>query len=266
MSRRHLASMSSVGRLYECQAWSIGALPVAPEKPGPPARFGQSVHSLSHWWFMGEPTNVEAAEVENNVVPSDRGRLARVWANLEAWLVENAAAAWVSEIAYALDPAAGTARILGRGIDRKYEEHGGLPHELWGSADIVWTDGETLFVRDIKTGRSPAESHRAQLAGLGLAAWLTPREQYAELLGYPVRSSPVAVDAAVIRANEVGVEELDCVTYEADELRAILAETKRVWCEPSERMVGGPHCTYCPARKHCETGQRALVQLKARAA
>jgi hypothetical protein len=45
-----------------------------------------------------------------------------------------------AEIAYAYDPVTNTARKLGEDIGRAYEEHGLLPHEVPGTADVVWLE------------------------------------------------------------------------------------------------------------------------------
>lgn len=74
------------------------------------------------------------------------------WACARAWIDANWKPSWVAEPAYAWDPIADTARLLGVDIHREYARAGKLPHEKAGTLDIRSVEGDTVYVYEIGTG------------------------------------------------------------------------------------------------------------------
>jgi hypothetical protein len=164
-------------------------------------------------------------------------------AHATAWIDANRHPSWRSEVAYAFCPVTGKARILGYNIDREYEKHGKLPHEIGSSADIAGMEGETVTVDDWKTGRSIADSVWMQLEQLCLMAARATGAWHAR--------------ARVLHATDYGIVVTER-TYD-DAALARIGDQLRVDVEAIEDAwpVTGPHCDgqYCPARAGCDLYQ-----------
>lgn len=164
-------------------------------------------------------------------------------AHAMAWVDANRAPSWRAEVAYAYDPQAGTGRILGYDIGRRYDEHGKLPHEIAGSADIAGMEGETVVVFDWKTGRSISDSVWFQMEWLCLMAARATGAWHAR--------------AVVLHATDYGIVPSER-TYD-DVALARVAEQLRIDVSAIEDAwpVAGSWCDaqYCPARAGCDLYQ-----------
>lgn len=179
--------------------------------------------------------------------PTDPGRsLKWLEARLEhamTWIRANRQPGWRAEVAYAYNPQTGAGRILGYNIDRKYEEHGLLPGELAGTADIAWLGGDTVVVYDWKTGRAIGDSVWAQMEWLCLFAARATGAWHAR--------------AVVLHATDYGIIPLERPYDDvelwriAEQIRIDVAAIDDAW------PVTGTHCDacYCPARAGCDLYQ-----------
>ncbi len=185
-----------------------------------------------------------ASYIKTGVRPVETGRRLK-WLedrldHATAWVDANRSPSWRAETAYAYEPNAGTGRLLGYDIDRRYTEYGKLPTEIAGSADIAGIEGETVVVYDWKTGRSVTDTVWHQMRWLCLMAAKATVAWHAR--------------AVVLHATDYGVIQSE-QTYDdvqlwriAEELRLDVAAIEESW------PLVGPHCDqlYCPARAGCE--------------
>lgn len=231
---RQTASRAAL--LGSCQYWARVGVPWD-ESTGRSAKMGDEYHKAI--------APVVDATLATPPFPPTTKWFRERFAHGVAWVDANGVPGMRAEAAYAYDPEADTARLLGYDIGRKYEEHGKLAHEIAGSADIVWLDGDTVHVRDWKTGRSVTDAVWPQLEWLGLFA---------------VRATPgarIAV-AGALHVTDYGVGgpaprmfgEADLKTI-ANEIRERSAMVADAWPEPSENCDG----CYCPARPACDLYQ-----------
>lgn len=155
---------------------------------------------------------------------------------------------WKVEMAFAYDPATGAGRVLGYDLGRKYAEAGLLPHEIAGSADLVWMSGETVVVVDHKTGRSITDSVWPQMSWLCVMA--------ARALG------AWAARAVIWHATDYGIIEYEqhyddvALARIADGMRVNIAAVPDSWPTPGEWCSS----LYCNAREACLPYQQ-LVQI-----
>ncbi len=231
-------SMSGLPLYTECAAPSRPGIWMAPDKSNPAARFGNAAHLLMQWSLMGQLVDIGAAVAKEKVAPADVDRLGRLWATLDGWTRDTRKIGWRPEVALAYDPVTGVGRELGQCIERKYEEHGCLPSELPGTADVLCLDGDCAVVYDLKTGRSEAASYRWQMRGLGLAA----------ARRYQVSRARIVV----VKANEVEVDDSWREELDADDLDQA-GEVVRVAWQSEGVARPGAHCEahYCRAREKC---------------
>lgn len=191
-----------------------------------------------------------ASYIQTGVRPVETGRALK-WLedrldHATAWVDERKGAGWKVEMAFAFDPRTGQARILGYDLGRKYKEAGLLPHEIAGSADVVWMSGETVVVVDHKTGRSISDSVWPQMRWLSVMA--------ARALG------AWAARAVIWHATDYGIIEYEQhyddieLARIADGMRDDIAAVPDSWPTP------GPHCDsmYCSARAACPLYQISL--------
>jgi hypothetical protein len=152
------------------------------------------------------------------------------------------------ELAFAYDVETGVARVLGRGIGRKYGALGNS--EIAGTADVVGGSDGMVYVGDYKTGRSyvePAERN-LQLAFLALAA----------ARAYRVTSATVEI----LRVREHGELWIDRATLDVFDLDALATRLRylvrhvheaddRVSRGEVPNLSEGPWCDYCPSYLAC---------------
>jgi hypothetical protein len=170
-----------------------------------------------------------------------------------------------TEVAYAWDPPADTARELGRNIDRQYAQHGRKPYELAGTVDAVAVAGTRLIVGDWKSGRSrvrPAALNRqlhyaVVAAARALEAIGVVITEAVGFIGYAPDAGRPVFDVAPTW-NTMGIDRL------AGELQDILGTAAALKLEDvrPEHLRVGPQCRYCPAFRHCPA-QRAMLRLYA---
>ncbi len=188
-----------------------------------------------------------ASYIQTGVRPVETGRTLK-WLedrldHATAWVDARKDSGWKVEMAFAYDPQTGESRILGYDISRKYEEHGLLPHEIGGSADLVWMSGSTVVVVDHKTGRAISDSVWPQMEWLCVMA--------ARALG------AWGARAVVWHATDYGIVEY-VKSYDdlqlwriAEQMRIDIAAVADSWPTP------GLHCDalYCSARAACDLYQ-----------
>jgi len=139
---------------------------------GPAARLGTALHSFA------ERVVNQAGKLDLDVIAKenklDEGQRAELSELAQSWTAayerhDNDRA----EVAYAYDPTNDTARELGVGLARYEVKRLAKPHELTMILDLVRIDGDTVTVKDWKTGRqsgmADAEDH-TQLRVGALAA------------------------------------------------------------------------------------------------
>lgn len=165
--------------------------------------------------------------------------------------------AYASEVAFAYDVAADTARELGRGLGRKYE--GLSATEVPGTADVVGLTRDAVLVFDYKTGWQPLPP-----------AGLNPQLRAYALAAARAYGRTRAV-VAIIRVHEGGAwwdrAELDELDLEATaaELRELAAraaeEEARLAASQAVRVTEGAHCRWCPAYAYCPAKARLAAAL-----
>lgn len=159
--------------------------------------------------------------------------------------------AYAAEIAFAIHLPTGTARELGRGIERAYVEHGAGPDDVPGAADYVALIGDdTVEVSDLKTGWTaptpPAEN--LQLIGLAVAAARTYGRRFARVRLLVRREDGTGYVAAARLDDfdlDVGLERL---RRAAAGVAAARAQVARGELPP---LAEGPWCAHCPAWRAC---------------
>lgn len=153
------------------------------------------------------------------------------------------------EVSIAVDLQAGTARLLGRGIRRRY---GAIkPTEVALTMDVARVQGRRGYVGEYKTGMSqqePAPGHwQLRMEALALA-WLHDLEE---------------VDAALIQVFGSGSSAEDAATWSRLDVEFFAAELQVLALETIPRLreayaagatlptKPGRHCKYCPAVPSC---------------
>jgi hypothetical protein len=152
------------------------------------------------------------------------------------------------EVAFAYDPETDTARIIGYNIGRAYREHGALPHEVCGTADLVGTADGVLIVIDWKSGFGIVP--KWQLRFLALAGCRALGLSRAKVCNWFLRANGTIIE------DEDSVEEFDAFDLDqiAEDLRGVLARLKAAHAAASERpsVRGGAWCEYCDCKPHCD--------------
>lgn len=211
----------------------------------------QSLPVVDTAWASGEAGNAKHAALAAHLAGlplSDVDAAAQSWlSDLDEELLAPLVGA-ADEVAFAIDPRKGTARVLGARLDRAYTE--ATPDELVGTADYVKLAGDTALVVDLKTGQSetPHPSRNAQLRFLAIAA----------ARAYGVSS----VRIGVLHAPEGREPWWSWAELDAFALAEVLAELKTmverinyarrdVAQGKTPRLTIGDHCNHCPARFGC---------------
>ena len=156
-----------------------------------------------------------------------------------------------SEMAYGYDPMTGAAYLYGSHIGRHYPERE-TPTTLRGTVDYVAPSGAGgWLVVDLKTGNEdvPVERHwQVRYAALAVGAWHGAEVVQTAILHAPRDGSrpwwewgPVYDGFALagLRAELRGIVE------------AIQRAERDVRDGKTPRLVQGPHCGQCPARRSC---------------
>jgi hypothetical protein len=221
------------------------------------ARSGTVLHKYTRdYRELGEERAVE-------LVPADMRDAAAGW-HLDGIPLDPQSTA--SEVAFALDLEMGTARELGRDLDRQYEEAGARPDEIVGAADlvslVVGAGGrvERVIVGDLKTGWRwvPGPRDNWQIRGLVLAAALAYGAEDAE--------------GRIYHRREDGSGGTEIAPFDAFDLaetldglrgirRRILHAAAEVDAGRRPQLREGPWCTFCPSLPDCPVKRDMLVTL-----
>lgn len=247
-------TMSRLPIVARCPAaW---ALPHAEEaEPSEPSRRGRAIHA-----FLADVSE-HGREAALERVPEEYRAIC------EAIDTDTLPTHLAHEVAFRLNLRTGTARELGRNIDRNYE----IDRSDWdeycidGTADLVGIDEEAdaVVVYDYKTGWSAQDdaADHWQIKALALAAAWAYGKSNARI--------------GIIRVWETGhvsyrVAELDAFDLAgvAEDLHRILDARARAWEDlragRAPSVTTGRHCRYCPAFHACPA-QVALVRQAAAA-
>lgn len=152
--------------------------------------------------------------------------------------------AWSSEVAFALHPANGTARLLGRHINRDYRLESG---EIGVTVDYLGQEGEHIVVGDWKPPFDPhveaVEENLQLLAGAAAASFALGKD------GCVIELARVSEDSARIEPYIATPLVLMRACVEIAEIQATIAGAP---------AVAGDHCAYCPALGGCPETQRIV--------
>lgn len=231
-----LPTFSKLDRALECPPSEV--LPQVTEDVGAPALRGQVIHEFRE---NAKLIGVEAA-LQN--VPAEHLAVCE-GIDLQKWPADLA-----PEVAFAIDPATGKARELGRNIGRDYAKHGALPNEICGTVDELGVNPVEVFVGDAKTGRGyiPPPAKNAQLLAGGLAASQVLQRDAATLAIAKIREEG-RVWWEYARVTDF---ELSMFAAKLRALPARIAAAKvAVDAGQAPPVKTGPHCRYCPAKKAC---------------
>jgi hypothetical protein len=169
-------------------------------------------------------------------------------------------AGWVPEAAFVYDPEVDTIRFLGKGIDREYEKHGKLPHEIPCSIDLFFVTVEDGIrwanVYDWKTGLQrnlgPAgDSWQLRFGGFCVARFYgceRARLVYVRLDEGDAYEDVAEVDSFALEMVGAEVAEIDARTRD------------------NPQPNPGPHCSdlWCPAYGvSCPATTQAIAEIDA---
>ncbi len=208
---------------------------------------------------MGDDFHHSIAPVVDMTVAPVSKPITTKWLRLRleqaaVWIDANRIPGWRAEVAYAYNPQTGAGRVLGYNIGREYAQHGLLPGEIAGTADIAVLSGDTVVVWDWKTGRTIGAGCEAQLEWLALFAARATGAWHAK--------------AVALHATETGIVETEWFFDDlqlwriAEQLRIDVNAIDDAWPVP------GAHCEnlYCGARANCEPYQLTQLHRKDSAA
>lgn len=239
-----LPSASSLERASRCIGSAV--LPKV-ENVTEAADKGKALHA-----FLARVVEVGRDEAMQEVSPEYRDLCAAI----DTDMLPVTAVDVTAEVAFAYDPAKGTARMLGQNIDRAYSL--AEPTEFMGTADVVCVGPGELFIGDYKTGMG----------------FVTPARENWQLRFLALAASKVhnrtAVRVAIIRITEDGTPFSDSVDFDAVDLDGI-AEDLRVlgrkvgeaqelaFLDRAPPVTTGAHCRYCKSLVYCPA-QTALTK------
>jgi hypothetical protein len=220
-------SVSKLGLLRKCGAWLDLDYQ---EQPGAAATRGTHMHAIM------------AAYIHSGEV-SDESWFAN-WRN--EWDLRYSVPGQLAELAFALSPSSGEARVIGQFLDRNYNACSG--DEIPGTADVVWVNETEAVVDDFKTGSVHADLYDAQMAGLALAA--------SRAYGVP------QVTTRCLYVDESGGITPYVKHFDALDLQDVLDELRLTIARDREPRPGS-HCTscFCPAVAVCPAVHKEASQL-----
>lgn len=157
---------------------------------------------------------------------------------------------WSPEVTYVFDVETRKVRLLGEGLERKYEEAGIKPTEIPVTVDALFYAGnDRFFVYDWKTGiqrdREPVAEHKQLRAGGFCAARAFALDAVTVVASY--------VDADGVREETATLDSFDFAMIE-EELVALHAAAVS-----GAQPCPGPHCAdmWCGAIAACPAVQKA---------
>jgi hypothetical protein len=219
---------SKMSLFQKCQWWARPDV-IVKDRPlsSSEANLGKAVHAAIETHILGSGT-AETFGADAEVV----NRMLWAWQDSQ-W----SGIKWEPEVAFAYDPATGSARTLGRGREA-YVNAG--PTEITGTVDAIYQDGTQITIADWKTGRQSGLQSAEENAQLRFYALCAARAYGAE----SVRVLVVRVGEGGTQHSEAVLDDFDLAAFE-DEFRA------RLKTIPQARPQNGHHCTYCPAVSVC---------------
>lgn len=266
-------SASQAG-LYDLCSRPMAVEPVAEPAPNVEGLFG----SAGHWimsqvinnppaeWISGPAQFIDKALKLHGLDPEEyRNAMIELRPIRVAQDLFLAHPTCEAEVAYALDPYAldeegMRSKLLGKGIDRQYAEHGAPADWVKGTVDVQWCEAandmhpNTLVLREWKFG-SPDNvdevEENLQLLTLSELAWdLYPDCELCR------------VELAFVLPGQLPVITSRTIAREERELNR--AQVLGIW----EKQVDitptpGPHCwqRWCPLRGECSVAEQALAEL-----
>ena len=240
-------SFSSLARAERC---AVSCLLQQVDEVSPFASAGRVAHAFLEACATGTREAALAAAPE-----AERGRLAQIDLEAMPWLSSGAA-----EVAFALDLDAGTARELGRGINRDYRDL--RPSEVPGTVDwlaMVGADG--IGCADWKSGHLPVEGPETnpQLLACAVASALAySRFHVSVMIGKLLASGSWYFSVADLDAEALadGLERLRRIDAGVKAAAAQLAAGEL------PRLSVGDHCGFCPAFRACPAHRAMFLQLR----
>lgn len=235
-----LISASGAERVIQCAASVV--LPQTYSSSDYADR-GTGLHGFVRSVLTGIPIEAALAALP----PEYRGTAERIqWRKLGSDLSDVR-----TEVAYAIDVRARTARELGQNIGRHYERHAITVDEMVGSDDIEGTriDGVPV-VLDMKFGYervAPCEVN-AQMLTYCLARYLlTGAPEIEGRICYVAPEGSIWVDSYTFTAFD-----LDGFADELEDAFDRVAGARRVYLAREDLNVAtGEHCRYCGAMESC---------------
>lgn len=243
-SNRPLPTFSSLRRAFACAASTV--LPLAEEQSAAAAQ-GTARHAFIHRVsdLLRAGTAVPAARELALAEAPEAHRFELALIPVQALRLQDT----VAEVAFAIDSVTGEARVLGRGIDRQYDQAGRKPTEFCGALDRVGRIGqEGVYVGDLK-GRShdrrPEEDE--QLLAGAYAACRVARRRWAEIEVIRIvdgRTFPKKV--------RVAAQDLDRFAVRLRQLGDRIRAARRSYdAGEFPACATGEHCRYCPSIRYC---------------
>lgn len=207
------------------------------------AERGHGLHGFVRAVLTGTPIERALAALP----PEHRGIAERIqWRKLGSDLADVR-----TEVAYAIDVRARTARELGQNIGRHYERHAITDDEMVGSDDIegMRIDGIPV-VLDMKFGYervAPCEVNAQMLTYCLARAIVTGAPEVEGRIAYVAPEGTIWVDSHTFTAFD-----LDGFANELEDAFDRVASARRVYVAGGDLNVAtGEHCRYCGAMESC---------------
>lgn len=162
---------------------------------------------------------------------------------------------WLSEVAMSFDFGRGEAKFHPGVKDRKYPPRTS-PLQVFGTADLIGVDGDTLVCLDLKTGwahrKRPADSLQLLFYAVAAAQWLKCSRAR---VGYMVLHEDDTVPRYVI-------EDVDEFALAAAEVRIARLLELKPEVDDLSNFRAGSGCRYCPSSRVCPALVTRLAALK----
>lgn len=165
-------------------------------------------------------------------------------------MIATGAIVW-REVALAVDPVTGTARVLPSRGARDYNAR--RPGEFVGTADLVAVWPGRVEVADLKTGRKAREGRAVDSAQLRMLALAVSRI---------VGADTVWVTLAHLDEDDYHTDPSMIDAWDLDEVRDQMAALSRAIDSTTQEPAPGRHCYahYCPLRATCPATRAVLMR------